>query len=425
MQMKIYTIFVFIVTAALLLPFPLPAQGTWELVHPGFNGALTDLCFVDEWEGWVVDRFVFNTGLIYHTTDGGFTWEVQEDPSNQRLYSVFFLDHKTGWAGGSDGDILHTIDGGEEWILQDAGCEHVVERIFFLNENLGWAVGGDLSPTDYRFIVATQDGGDNWETQMYGSSIGGGSFHCVAFADSNIGIAGGRINQIFRTENGGEDWYPIPTDSIICLMFGISYLGNGVFCGVGLAVDNNYNDTLASVKSDDYGLTWRRTVIDTLYDDNSFYDVSFADSLYGLAVAGDGMTFRTENGGETWQYIESISNYSILSVSHPKPYVGWTNESYGGIYRYLDTSLTPPIDIENLCITIIDSIVSLNWEQISEDILGNTISNVEYQIHRSDFPYFIPDSLTLMEIVSDTVYIDSTVNVYSDDNYFYRIVCAR
>ena len=422
MQMKIYTIFVFIVTAALLLPFPLPAQGYWELVYDDLYGFLSDLCFVDEWEGWVVDWSIFTSGLIYHTTDGGFTWEVQEDPSNQGLYSVFFLDHKTGWAGGLDGDILHTIDGGEEWVLQDAGYDHVVERIFFLNENLGWAVGGDLSPTDYRFIVATQDGGDNWETQMYGSSIGGGSFHCVAFADSNIGIAGGRINQIFRTENGGEDWYSIPTDSIIFKIFGLSYLGNGEFCGVGLAVDNNYNDTLAVVKSYDYGLTWHRTVIDTLYENNYFCDVSFADSLYGLAVAKEGRTFRTDNGGESWQYIESISNYYLTSVSYPKPYVGWTKETYSGIYRYLDTSLTPPAEIDELTIDIVRDQVCLSWPP-AEDIFGNQISGCEFKIYREGDPYFTPDSANLIGITTDTVYVDS--GIINSSEYFYRIVTCR
>jgi photosystem II stability/assembly factor-like uncharacterized protein len=50
-------------------------------------------------------------GLIYKTTDAGFTWE--ETSSRNQLYSIHFpLDAQTGYAVGDSGTILKTTDGG-------------------------------------------------------------------------------------------------------------------------------------------------------------------------------------------------------------------------------------------------------------------------------------------------------------------------
>ena len=407
-----------------IAPFQLPAQGYWELIYSGLYGTLSDLYFVDEYEGWIVDRLWDQVGRIYHTANGGFDWELQDDPTNEGLRTVFFLDSAVGWVGGNDGCIMHTINGGEVWIEQQTPVIYGIEKIFFVDENIGWAVGGDQAPVTHYFILHTQDGGNNWEIQVSGFATVPGIFRNVVFVDSNLGLAGGLPYQVYRTENGGNDWEIIPMDSIH-IMYGLSYLGNGVFCGVGHN-DGPFNSYLVSVKSVDYGLNWYYTEFDTNLINSTLVDVSFADSLTGLAVGFyGGIVYYTANGGELWQFMEPMLPNSLWSVSFPKPYIGWTNPSYGGmIYRYVDTSITPPFSIEDLIISIEGSFVCLSWPPVEEDIFGNPTTIDHYEIFRDENPYFPIQPEFLIAATTDTTYLDSAV-IGINTQYFYKTVAVR
>lgn len=417
------TIIIKILIASSLLFCLMPqafAQGTWELVYEDLEGTLGDLTFVDEWEGWVVDHGFYNNGRIYHTIDGGFSWDIQDDPTNEPLYTIFFVDNGNGWTGGYDGDIMHTENSGDEWVIQESNVDYPVRELFFLNTDMGWAVGGDLGPVNYYYIIATEDGGETWVTQMQGSTSETNTFRCVAFADSYIGIAGGWQNQIHRTDNGGEEWIPIQIDSIN-VMHDVSYLGNGVFCGVG-----HYYGALTtpvSVKSYDYGLTWYRTVLDTIVYNVGLRGVSFTDSIRGLVISSYGRAYYTNNGGELWNFMGQISPVSLRSVSYPKPYVGWANNISGNIYRYMDISITPPDSIIDLQISIIEDDIQLAWSPVEEDIFGNPISGCEYHIYRDVEPYFTPDVSNLYTVVADTFFVD--IEAVSLGRRYYRVVVVN
>ena len=60
------------------------------------DAALADVQFVDRSTGWAVS----DRGAIWHTADGGNTWQRQESPVSCRLNAVFFLDRQQGWAVG-------------------------------------------------------------------------------------------------------------------------------------------------------------------------------------------------------------------------------------------------------------------------------------------------------------------------------------
>src|SRR5262249_37562416 len=75
-------------------------QSTDALTSMRQDAELADVCFIDMQTGWAVgDR-----GVIWHTTDGGRTWRMQDSRVTARLESVCFLDAFDGWAVGGQSE---------------------------------------------------------------------------------------------------------------------------------------------------------------------------------------------------------------------------------------------------------------------------------------------------------------------------------
>ena len=65
-----------------------------------------------------------NYGIIYHSSDGGENWIMQNSSENESvLCDGVFLGTSTGWVVGINGTVLHTTDGGSIWTRQDTGTK--------------------------------------------------------------------------------------------------------------------------------------------------------------------------------------------------------------------------------------------------------------------------------------------------------------
>ena len=62
------------------------------------------------------------------------------------LHSVQFWDKNEGWAVGDEGTVWHSIDGGQTWERQPTGVSCSLRSLQFLNPYLGWAVGREELP---------------------------------------------------------------------------------------------------------------------------------------------------------------------------------------------------------------------------------------------------------------------------------------
>ena len=60
---------------------------------------------------------------VFHSADGGQTWDVFDTGSLTPLRALSFIDAERGWAVGDLGRILATTDGGETWRVQRAGAQ--------------------------------------------------------------------------------------------------------------------------------------------------------------------------------------------------------------------------------------------------------------------------------------------------------------
>jgi photosystem II stability/assembly factor-like uncharacterized protein len=98
---------------------------TWES-HPAPSQIGRSLFFLDSETGWSIafggESIDFRRDVIYHTANGGRTWETQLDtvdalnPSG--LEGLEFRDELNGLAVGNLGKIYRTTDGGAHWIRE-------------------------------------------------------------------------------------------------------------------------------------------------------------------------------------------------------------------------------------------------------------------------------------------------------------------
>ena len=96
------------------------------------------------------------------TEDGGDTWNVlvgPEEPNDQRVYDVFFLDANTGYEIRSGGKLKRTTDGGQTWPGVIAQLDTTSPKVRFADQEVGWScLGGTWA--------YTVDGGKHWTTRQ-------------------------------------------------------------------------------------------------------------------------------------------------------------------------------------------------------------------------------------------------------------------
>jgi photosystem II stability/assembly factor-like uncharacterized protein len=176
--------------------------------------------FIDENEGWTVgDRATY-----LHTTDAGKNWRIgkvgggeglSEDEAllaqEPVLYDVQFVDRTTGWVVGEFGNIYHTVDGGDSWEQQQdsllgAGLFNVLDLptffgVHFIDRDRGLAAGLEGR------VARTSDGGKNWKFETFDLKLPmvDPLFHAFQFPDTS-GWAVGAAGEIAQQNQPGEPW---------------------------------------------------------------------------------------------------------------------------------------------------------------------------------------------------------------------------
>ena len=95
------------------------------------------------------------------TEDGGASWNVlvgPEEPGDQRVDDVFFLDANTGYEVRSGGKLKRTTDGGQTWQGVVAQLDTTSPKVKFATQVVGWSILG----TTWAYTV---DGGKHWTTR--------------------------------------------------------------------------------------------------------------------------------------------------------------------------------------------------------------------------------------------------------------------
>ena len=318
-----------------------------------FSGkSIKGIFFVDKTHGWIVTystpNEIENSGYIYHTSDGGQTWEEQFT-TKTALFSLHFVNRNIGWVVGDQRSLFVTIDGGKTWeYITDGSNKRHQEKygqpaylgkeplhtftlydIDFVDEQHGWIVG------DLGVILHTEKGITENDYGIWKHQRGGPRFHNSAdglllgvdFVSKKLGWAVGENGTILNTRNGGITWelQSNPTH----LLFDVCMVGKDKGYVVG--------DRGAILQTHDGGTKWEAQDSRTA---ECFGATHFVTQRKGWAVAESGVILYTTNGGAVWQQQSSHTKQDLLAVYFIDEETGWCVGSAGEILHTSDGGKT-------------------------------------------------------------------------------------
>ena len=178
-------------------------EATLALVDP----VLYDIHFLDEQTGWMAGEF----GKIYHSTDGGVTWQEQQgtllgqagidDALNlPAWFGIRFLNANEGMTVGLEGKMAHTTDGGQTWnFVAEEASLFSTDPLFALSfhNGAGWITGGSGR------VLQLREG--KWRPAQLGRPIVTW-LRAIDFFDDNNGWIVGGYGIILHTVDGGKTW---------------------------------------------------------------------------------------------------------------------------------------------------------------------------------------------------------------------------
>lgn len=287
-----------------------------------YPGKQDDITFINENKGWYVNGY----GNIYHTKNGGETWEKQLEKKGTFFRCIAFVDSLVGFAGtvGTDyfPNVTDTIplygtrDGGKTWNpVPYAGpyvkglCAIDVVKEQFVNHGKVdykihlYAVGRVGSPAN---IMVSHDGGLTWTSASMTEDCQ--MLFDIKMFDKNNGIACAATDAditksnalILKTTDGGMSWKKVYQSK---RPFEATWKASFPTEKSGYVTIQSYNPdpTVKQqriAKTTDGGNTWQEI---NLVEDAAAreFGIGFIDEYHGF-VGTMNSGYETKDGGKTW-----------------------------------------------------------------------------------------------------------------------------
>ncbi len=249
-------------------------------------------------------------------------WSLDSIPFDNAWISptdVAFINTKTGYILGTNGDLLKTTDYARTWTNTNIEPTGVMTRsISFINESTGFIYGtwNVLDGDSYGLLYKTTDGGLHWTKHQYPTAY---NLYSLKFFDASNGIAINWTNAgsfLMTTGNGGATWEVanIKLDPPVSRLF---YVGD-------ICYATAYNQQI--YKSVDRGKTW--STINTPASASNYLGGFYFLNVNNGFVNVDGKTYKTTDGGNNWNQINS-SFPAFRTPFTPANYFHFCNTSDG------------------------------------------------------------------------------------------------
>ena len=322
---------------------------------PYTNTIILGIDAIDENTAWGVP---YNTitfapsPSVTRTTDGGATWIVMEDiepnEANYSPLSIFAFSAEEAWVSmyninaNAFGYIYHTDDGGATWDKQNSAFgDQAPLGVHFWDENNGFAFGNNGPGAAPREIKAytTSNGGDDWEQVTLPNlsnldpltiTSANGIFEVF---DETIWIGTGAGN-ILKSEDMGETWELIDVGLNNRAINNIAFKDelNGVCVSV-LTTNITFTSNLVLYTSDG-GQTWTEGKVKSGPQITSIAYVPGTKNTYfgSASYFGDKTSFYSIDGGKHWKEVRTPALASVDFVSEDVAWAGG-NIDQGGMYK--------------------------------------------------------------------------------------------
>ncbi|MFQ5676482.1 MAG: WD40/YVTN/BNR-like repeat-containing protein, partial [bacterium] len=233
-----------------------------------------------------------------------------------------------------------------QWQARSPGTAKDLSSLFFLDEQRGWIVYPDS-------CVLTTDGGLSWQNEKVTS--GNKPLYDVAFANSQRGIAVTKNDTIFRSSDGGVNWFPVDTQTDDKTYFGVAFLED--FGRHAWIVGSS--ETIAY--STDSGQSWTAQHSDFFI----LRDAYFINKNLGWVVGVNNTILHTEDGGRNNSWVVQQRNASsddLLGVWFISAQIGWAVGENGLILRTINGGQIwePQPAVTNVTLNKVSFIDSLN-----------------------------------------------------------------
>jgi photosystem II stability/assembly factor-like uncharacterized protein len=291
-----------------------------------YPGKQDDITFIDENTGWYVNGY----GKIFHTTDGGSTWNQQLEQKGSFFRTIAFIDEQTGFAGTVGTDyfpnvtdsipLYGTKDGGKTWkpvsyegnYVKGLCAIDVVKEQYINHGKIDYkthifAVGRVGSPAN---IMISHDAGDTWTSRSMNDDCK--MLFDIKMINKNIGFACAATSEditksnalILKTEDGGDTWKKVYQST---RPFETTWKASFPSETVGYVTIQSYNPDpnvkqQRVAKTIDGGNTWEE--IDLVEESGAReFGIGFIDDNHGF-VGTVNSGYETQDGGLTWKKID-------------------------------------------------------------------------------------------------------------------------
>ena len=261
------------------------------------SGAIQDFKLVSENEGWLL-----YSNQLYWTEDGGIEWfnisPNLSSSSKEKIQAVEFIDSNNGWAilleNATKHTVVKTTDGGNSW--QNTSSyepeqlpQYAISNIYlhFVDTQTGWVVLKHATSSNFSVgtLFKTTDGGGTWN-QL---DIPAG--RQVYFVSGDVGwtVGGAAANEIYRTENGGETWYPqniLQNQEEVKQVF-LPVFKNSKEGVLAVFIKSNTQSKIALYSSNNSGMSWSLIREISVHQDLESIPVGLFDLAHYLVILQD------------------------------------------------------------------------------------------------------------------------------------------
>lgn len=317
---------------------------SWRRVSFGRNDFILDIGASDADTAWVRAT----TGVSLVTRDAGSSWR-QLEPAPGGTYRFAFASANDVWSlppsVHAQPTLARSVDGGSTWTTVTlppipADWFGYSEEMLLVDPLHALVIGyesGNLVPGDgstfatRRTLYLTADGGASWQQVQPPAS--GASFG-YRLADPTTVLAVG-ANLVLRTQDNGASWPAVPLPPGVLNVIDVRAFSAQRYA----LIDGNGRSWLST----DGGTSWNLRNAGGVAQ-ATINSVWFFDSREGLAIADDGTSVRTSDGGRTWIAAETDTASWFRMQFLPDGGVGWLISLRGTIDRTIDKgrSWTPP-----------------------------------------------------------------------------------